>query len=279
MGLMSGKKVLVFGVANKHSIAWGIARALSAEGAELAFSYATPKLEHRVRQLAGQLGAGFVEPCDVTRDEEIDAVFARYERAHGRLDGLVHAVAFAPTGDLNGDFLDVSRSGFLTTMDVSAYSLIALARRAAPLMTEGGSILTMSSYAAEKVVPHYNVMAVAKAALECEVRYLAVELGPRGIRVNAVSAGLVRTLAAQAMDHFQPLYRLAREITPLRRNMTPEDVGGAALYLMSDMGAAVNGATLHMDGGWSSLGITVPEGFDFRSAADGDRDAFAPDDG
>jgi len=259
MGLMSGRNILVFGVANKHSIAWGIAKALHAHGAHIALSFAGPKLAHRVRSLAEQVGATFVEPCDVTSDDDIDRLFAAYERSVGRLDGLVHAVAFAPTSDLNGEFRDISREGFLLTMDVSAYSLIALTRRAVPLMPDGGAILTMTSYAAEKVIPHYNVMAVAKAALECEVRYLGVELGPRNIRVNAVSAGLVRTLAAQAMDNFQPLFRLAREVTPLRRNMTPEDAGSAALYLMSDLGAAVTGETLHMDGGYSALGISVPE--------------------
>jgi enoyl-[acyl-carrier protein] reductase I len=260
----------VFGVANKHSIAWGIARALHAEGANVALSYAGPKLEHRVRTLARQVDATFVEPCDVTRDDELDAVFDAYGKRVGRLDGLVHAIAFAPNTDLNGDFLDITRDGFLCTLDVSAYSLIALARRAAPLMSSGGSILAMSSYAAERVFPHYNVMAVAKAALECEVRYLGVELGSRDIRVNAVSAGLIRTLAAQAMDDFQPLYRLARLVTPMRRNMTAEDVGGAALYLLSDLGAAVTGQTLRMDGGLSALGITVPEGYDMGAAEDVD---------
>jgi enoyl-[acyl-carrier protein] reductase I len=258
MGLLDGKRVLVFGVANKNSIAWGISQKLRDEGAELAFSYAMPKLEHRVRPLAESVGATFVEMCDVTNDDEIAAVFAKYREQFGTLDGLVHCVAFAPTEDLNGNFSDVSRAGFLQTLDISAYSLIALTRAAIPLMPDGGTVLTMSSYAAEKVIPRYNVMAVAKAALECEVRYLAVELGPRNIRVNAISAGLIRTLAAQAMDEFQDLYRFSREITPLGRNMTIEDVGGAALYLMSDLGSAVTGETLHMDGGYSALGISLP---------------------
>lgn len=275
MGLMSGKNVLVFGVANKHSIAWGIARALAEEGATIALSYAGPKLERRVRSLAEGIGASFVEPCDVSLDEEIDLLFDRYAESLGRLDGLVHAIAFAPTRDLNGEFIDITREGYLQTLDVSAYSLIALTRRAVPLMTSGGCILALSSYAAERVFPNYNVMAVAKSALECEVRYLGVELGRRDIRVNAISAGLVRTLAAQAMDNFQPLYRLARSVTPSRRNMTPEDVGGAALYLMSDLGAAVNGQTLRMDGGLSALGITVPEGYDFDAVDDSPADAPA----
>ncbi len=258
MGLMDGKRVLVFGVANKHSIAWGISQALHAEGAELAFSYAVPKLEHRVRPLAESVGASFVEMCDVTRDEDIATVFAKYREQYGSLDGLVHCIAFGPTEDLNGNFSDMSRAGFLLTLDISAYSLIALTRAAIPLMPNGGSILTMSSYAAEKVIPRYNVMAVAKAALECEVRYLGVELGPRNIRVNAISAGLIRTLAAQAMDEFNDLYRYSREITPLGRNMTIEDVGGTAAFLMSERAAAITGEVLHMDGGYSALGISVP---------------------
>jgi enoyl-[acyl-carrier protein] reductase I len=261
MGLMSGKNVLVLGVANKHSIAWGIARALHAHGADVSLSYAGPKLEHRVRSLARQVDARFVHPCDVTSDAEIDQLFSLYAGTFGRLDGLVHAIAYAPTEDLNGQFVDISRQGYLRTLDVSAYSLIALTRRAVPLMTSGGSILAMSSYAAERVFPHYNVMAVAKSALECEVRYLGVELAAKAIRVNAISAGLVRTLAAQAMDHFQPFYRLARAVTPLRRNMTPEDVGGAAVYLLSDQSVAVTGQTVRLDGGLSALGITVPEGY------------------
>lgn len=259
MGLMDGKRVLVFGVANKHSIAWGIAQALHAEGAELAFSYAIPKLEHRVRPLAEQVGSSFVELCDVTKDEDIAQVFERYRAAHGRLDGVVHCIAYAPTEDLNGNFSDMSRSGFLQTLDISVYSLVALTRGAIPLMGDGGSILTMTSYAAEKVIPRYNAMAVAKSALECSVRYLGVELGPKNIRVNAISAGLIRTLAAQAMDEFHDLYRYSREVTPLGRNMTIEDVGGAALYLMSGLSSAVTGETLHMDGGFSALGIALPE--------------------
>jgi enoyl-[acyl-carrier protein] reductase I len=268
MGLMTGRTVLVFGIANKNSIAYGIARALRAEGAEIAITYAMPKLEHRVRPLAAELGATFVEECDVTNDEHLDRVFAELAVRPGGLHGVVHAVAFASREDLNGDFIDVSREGFLLSLDVSAYSLIAIARRAVPLMTSGGCILTMSSYAAEKVFPHYNVMAVAKAALECEVRYLGVELGPSGVRVNAISAGLVRTLAAQAMENFQPLYRLARVVTPTRRNTTTDDVGHAALYLLSDMGSGVTGETLHVDGGYSALGMMVPPGFSLDSLTD-----------
>jgi enoyl-[acyl-carrier protein] reductase I len=259
MGLMDGKVVLVFGVANKHSIAWGIAQKLHAEGAELAFSYAIPQLERRVRPLAEQVGATFVEMCDVTRDADIDQVFARFKAAYGRLDGLVHAVAFAAREDLEGRYIDTTREGFRTALDISAYSLVALARQVEPLMTEGGSILTMTYYGSEKVMPRYNVMAVAKAALECSVRYLAAELGPKNIRVNAISAGPIKTLAASGIPGFRVMLRYAREIAPLRRDMTPGDVGNAALWLMSDLGSAVTGETVYVDGGYHALGLTVPE--------------------
>ena len=259
MGLMDGKVVLVFGVANKSSIAWGIAQKLRAEGAEVAYSYGGPKLEHRVRSLVEPTGATFVEPCDVTQDDEIDRVFERFGATYGRIDGLVHSIAYGPAADLNGRFLDVSRDGFRLTLDVSAYSLIALTRAALPLMSRGASIVTMSSHAAEKVIPRYNVMAVAKAALECEVRYLAAELGPRGIRVNAISAGPIRTLASQAIDHFHILHRYFAEVTPLRRELTQQDVGDTAVWLLSDLASAVTGETLHMDGGYNVLGLTVPD--------------------
>jgi len=258
MGVMDGKVVLVFGVANKNSIAWGIARRLHEEGAEIAFSYATPKLERRVRTLAEQVGSDFVEMCDVSDDDQIKQVYARFGEKYERLDGMVHSVAYAPREDMGGAFRDISREGFQLTMDVSAYSLIPLTRYAVPLMTSGGSILAMTYYAAEKVVPTYNVMAIAKSALECEVRYLAAELGPRGIRVNAVSAGPIKTLAASGIGNFKELLGVAREIAPLRRDMTPEDVGNAALWLMSDMGVAVTGETVHVDGGYHALGVTIP---------------------
>jgi enoyl-[acyl-carrier protein] reductase I len=258
VGLMDGKTVLVFGVANRHSIAWGIAQKLHAEGARLAFSYAAPRLERRVRTLVEPLQPAFVEPCDVSSDEEIDRLFDRFGAAFGRLDGLVHSIAFGPAEDLNGRFIDVSRAGFLMTLDISAYSLIALTRCAAPLMTDGGSVVTMSSYAAEKVIPRYNVMAIAKAALECEVRYLAAELGLRGIRVNAISAGPIRTLASQAIDHFHLLHGSFADVAPLGREMTQADAANTAAWLLSDLSSAVTGITLHMDGGYSALGMTVP---------------------
>ncbi len=259
MGLMDGKVVLVFGVANKNSIAWGIAQRLHAEGAELAFSYAIPQLERRVRPLAEEVGSQFVEMCDVTKDEDIDQVFARFKETYGRLDGLVHSVAFATREDLEGRFLDTSREGFRIALDISVYSLIVLSRQAAPLMTDGGAITTMTYYAAEKVMPRYNVMAVAKAALECATRYLAYELGPQNIRVNAISAGPIKTLAAAGIPGFRTMYRYSREIAPLRRDMTIEDIGNAALWLMSDMGSAVTGEVVYVDGGYHALGLTVPE--------------------
>jgi enoyl-[acyl-carrier protein] reductase I len=256
---MDGKVVLVFGVANKNSIAWGIAEKLHAEGAELAFSYAIPKLERRVRPLAEEVGAKFVEVCDVTKDEDIDRLFERFAEQYGRLDGLVHSIAFATRDDMLNPFIETSREGFKTALDISAYSLIALTRKAVPLMDEGGSVITLSYYAAEKVMPRYNVMAVAKAALECTVRYLAVDLGAQGVRVNAISAGPIRTLAAAGIPGFKTMYNYAAEIAPLRRDMTPEDVGNTALWLMSDLSSAVTGETVYVDGGYNVLGLTVPE--------------------
>ncbi|MFN2114642.1 MAG: enoyl-ACP reductase [Anaerolineae bacterium] len=259
MGLMDGKTVLVFGVANKNSIAWGISRKLHAEGAEIALSYATPKLESRVRGLGEQIGSTFIEPCDVSSDEEIERLFAAYEERYEKLDGLVHSIGYAPREDMGGPFRDVSREGFRIALDISAYSLIPLTRHSMPLMRDGGSVIALSYYAAEKVVPAYNVMAVAKAALECEVRYLAAELGTRGIRVNAISAGPIRTLAATGIDNFKSLHGVAREIAPLRRDITTEDVGNTALWLMSDLGAATTGDTIYADGGYHSLGVTIPD--------------------
>lgn len=259
MGLMDGKKVLVFGVANKNSIAWGISRKLHEQGAEIALSYATPKLESRVRALAEQIGTTFIEPCDAASDEEICEVFRKFGEKYGKLDGVVHSIGFAPKEDMGGAFRDVTREGFRIALDISAYSLIPMTRCAVPLMTDGGSIIAMSYYAAEKVVPAYNVMAVAKAALECEVRYLAAELGPRQIRVNAISAGPIRTLAASGIDNFKSLHGVAREIAPLRRDMTTDDIGNTAIWLMSDIGGATTGDTIYVDGGYHSLGVTIPD--------------------
>jgi enoyl-[acyl-carrier protein] reductase I len=258
MGLLDGRVALIFGVANNHSIAWGIAQALQAQGCELAFSYAGEALERRVRPLAASVGSGFVEPCDVARDEDIAGLFARFAGAYGRLDVLVHSVAFAPREALTGLYADTTREAFHTALDVSAYSFVALAREAARLMQPGGSLLTMTYYGAEKVMPHYNVMGVAKAALEASVRYLAADFGPRGVRVNAISAGPIKTLAAAGVAGFRDMLHYAEERAPLRRNMTLEDIGRAAVFLASDLSAGMTGEVLYVDGGYNILGMSEP---------------------
>ncbi len=257
MGLLDGKRALIFGVANDHSIAWGIARALHAEGAEVGFSSVASLLEKRVRPLAASIGSTFVEPCDVQSDEQIRAVFDKWRADHDSLDILVHALAFAKREDLEGSFVETSRDGFALALDVSAYSLVALAREARPLMGRGGSIMTLTYHGSEKVVANYNVMGVAKAALEASVRYLAVDLGPAGIRVNAISAGPVRTLAAAGIAGFKGLYRGFAEIAPLRAHITPEDVGGSAVYLASDLSGAVTGEIHYVDGGFNIVGVAT----------------------
>ena len=255
MGLLDGKNALIFGVANDHSIAWGIARALHDEGAEVGFSSVESLIERPVRPLAESIGSTFVEPCDVQSDEQIGAVFARWAETHASLDVLVHALAFARREDLEGGFVDTSREGFAMALDVSAYSLVALVRGARPLLRRGSSVLTLSYYGAEKVVANYNVMGVAKAALEASVRYLAADLGPDGVRVNAISAGPVRTLAASGIAGFKRMYGTFAEVAPLRANITPEDVGRTAVYLASDLSSAVTGETLYVDGGFNILGV------------------------
>jgi len=258
MKLLEGKTALIFGLANKHSIAWGIARAFHEEGAELGFSYGIPQLERRVMPLAEQLGVDFVEMCDVTKEEDIDVVFEKAAARFGKIDILVHAVAFAKQEDLTGRFVDTSRDGFALALDISAYSLVALSRRAVPLMADGGSILTMSYYGAEKAVPHYNVMGVAKAALEASVRYLAADLGPDGIRVNAISAGPIKTLAAAGIPGFRKMLRYVGERTPLRRNIDQAEVGKTALYLCSDLASGVTGEVVYVDAGYNILGMPEP---------------------
>ncbi len=238
MGLLDGKTALIFGVANDHSIAWGIARALHAEGADVGFSSVESLIEKRVRPLADSIGSTFVEPCDVQSDDDIARVFERWGETHDSLDILVHALAFARREDLEGTFVDTSRDGFALALDVSAYSLVALARAARPLLRPGASVMTLTYYGAEKVVANYNVMGVAKAALEASVRYLAADLGPGGIRVNAISAGPVRTLAAAGIAGFKGMYRGFADVAPLRANITPEDVGRTALFLASDLSSA-----------------------------------------
>jgi enoyl-[acyl-carrier protein] reductase I len=259
MGLLDGKKVLIFGVANDHSIAWGMAQALQAQGATIGFSSIVELLERRVRPLAQKLGSTFVEPCDVQKDEDIAAVYEKWKAAYGTLDILVHSLAFANRDDLSGRFLDTSREGFKMAMDISAYSLVALTRAFKPLMKPGSNVLTMTYYGAEKVVPHYNVMGVAKATLEACVRYLAVDLGPQGIRVNAISAGPIRTLAASGVAGFRTMHSRFKEVAPIRRSITIEDVGNAAVWLTSDLASAVTGEIVFVDGGANVLAIQVPD--------------------
>lgn len=257
MGLLDGKKALIFGVANDHSIAWGIARAFHEAGATVGFSSVESLIEKRVRPLATSIGSTFVEPCDVQSDDEIRAVFAKWGAAHGRLDILVHALAFARKEDLEGTFVDTSRDGFALALDVSAYSLVALVREARPFLDGGSSVITLSYYGSEKVVSHYNVMGVAKAALEASVRYLAADLGPDGIRVNAISAGPVRTLAAAGIAGFKRMYGGFADVAPLRANITPDDVGRSAVYLASDLSSAVTGEVLYVDGGFNVMGVPI----------------------
>ncbi len=259
MGLMDGKVALVFGVANKNSIAWGITRRLYEEGATIALSYAGEALEKRVMPLAQEVGCDFVEQCDVTNDDELDALFEKFAARYGRLDTLVHSVAFANREDLGGRFVDVSREGFKMALDISAYSLIAMAKRAEPLMTDGGCILSMSYYAAEKVMPKYHVMAVAKAALESITRYLANDLGPKGIRVNAISAGPIKTLAAAGVPGFRLMLKYSEKAAPLRRLVSQDDIGNTALWLASDLGSAITGEVVHVDAGYNILGLTATE--------------------
>ncbi len=258
MKLLEGKKALIFGIANKNSIAWGIAQALHEHGAEIGFSYGIPQLEKRVMPLAEQLGITFVEKCDVTVDQELDEVFARAAAHFGTLDILVHSVAYAKQDDLTGRFVNTSRDGFALALDISAYSLVAMARRAAPLMPAGGSIITMTYYGAEKAVPHYNVMGVAKAALEASVRYLAADLGPNGIRVNAISAGPIKTLAAAGIAGFRKMLTYVGERAPLRRNVDQDEVGRTALWLCSDLSSGVTGEVIYVDAGYHILGMPEP---------------------
>jgi enoyl-[acyl-carrier protein] reductase I len=254
---LSGKVGLVVGVANKRSLAWAIAQAAALEGASLALTYQGERLEENVRELAASLANPLVVPCDVTSDDQIDAVFAAIERQHGGLDFVVHAAAFAERDDLSRPFSETSRDGFRKALDVSAYSLIALARRAAPLMEKrgGGSILTLTYLGSERVFTNYNVMGVAKAALEASVRYLASELGPRNIRVNAISAGPVKTLAAAGIAGFSSILQTYRDRAPLRRTVDGSDVADAAIFLLGPAGRAVTAEVLMVDGGFHAMGV------------------------
>ena len=254
-GLMAGKRGLIMGLANDKSLAWGIAQQLSAHGAELAFSYQGEALAKRVRPLAESLGSEFLIDCDVSEMAALDSAFATLADAWPSIDFVVHAIGFSDKNELRGRFIDTSLDNFLMTMNISAYSLVAVSQRAARMMPEGGSILTLTYYGAEKVVPHYNVMGVAKAALEASVRYLANDLGPDGIRVNGLSAGPIKTLAASGIGDFRYILRWNELNSPLRRNVTIDDVGGAGLYLLSDLASGVTGEVHHVDAGYHVVGM------------------------
>ena len=253
--LMAGKKGLVMGVANDRSIAWGIANAAHGQGAELAFSYQGDALKKRVEPLADSVGSDFVLPCDVTDTQSMDAVFAAVKERWGRLDFLVHAIAFSDKEELKGQYIETSPENFAMTMNISCYSFTALAQRARPLMTNGGSLLTLTYFGAERVMPHYNVMGVAKAALEASVRYLAEDLGKENIRVNAISAGPMKTLAASGIGDFRYILKWNEYNSPLRRNVNHDDIGGAGVYLLSDLSSGVTGETHHVDCGYNIVGL------------------------
>ena len=253
--LMAGKKGLVMGVANERSIAWGIAKACHDQGAEVAFTFQGDALEKRVRPLANSIGAKIIEPCDVTNAASIDAVFAKLEKEWGKLDFLVHAIAFSNKDELRGRYLDTTSDNFNLTMNVSVYSFTAVSQRAVPLMKDGGSLLTLTYYGAERVIPHYNVMGVAKAALEASVRYLAADLGEQKIRVNAISAGPIKTLAFAGINDGRYILKWNELNSPLKRNVTTEEVGNAGLYLLSDLGTGVTGEVMHVDAGYHVVGM------------------------
>ena len=266
--LMLGKRGLVMGVANNRSLAWGIAAACAAQGAELAFTFQGDALGRRVRPLADSIGSTLVLPCDVGNDAEIDATFAELGKVWGGLDFLVHAVGYADKSYLRGRFVDTPREVFLQALDISCYSFAAVSRRAAAMMKPGGSLLTLSYLGAERVVPHYNVMGVAKAALEASVRYLAADLGADGIRVNAISAGPVKTLAASGIGDFHYILKWNQLNAPLERNTTIEDVGGAGLYLLSDLSSGVTGEVHHVDSGYHTVGMKNPKAPDIATVSD-----------
>ncbi|MCB5198238.1 enoyl-ACP reductase FabI [Loktanella sp. TSTF-M6] len=253
--LMAGKRGLIMGLANDKSIAWGIAKALADAGAELAFSYQGEALKKRVAPLAEQVGSDIVLPCDVGDMDSVDAMFTQLGEHWDKMDFIVHAIGFSDKNELRGRYVDTSRQNFLTSMDISVYSFTAVVQRAEKMMTDGGSCLTLSYYGAEKVMPHYNVMGVAKAALEASVRYLAEDLGKDNIRVNAISAGTIKTLAASGIGDFRLIMKWNEYNSPLRRTVTQEEVGKSALYLLSDLGSAVTGEVLHVDAGYHVVGM------------------------
>ena len=254
-GLMAGKRGLIMGLANAKSLAWGIAQKLREHGAELAFSYQGEALKKRVEPLAAQLGSDFVFDCDVSDMAALDRAFATLKARWETIDFVVHAIGFSDKNELRGKYVDTSLDNFLMTMNISAYSLVAVTQRAAAMMPDGGSILTLTYYGAEKVIPHYNVMGVAKAALEASVKYLANDLGPANIRVNAISAGPIKTLAASGIGDFRYILRWNELNAPLRRNVTIEDVGGSGLYFLSDLSSGVTGETHHVDAGYHVVGM------------------------
>ena len=256
--LLEGKRGLIMGVANDRSIGWGIAKAAADAGAELAFTYQGEALEKRVRPLAEGVGSSMVLPCDVTDEASMDHVFAELEKSWGKIDFFIHAIAYSDKDELKGEYVDTTRENFMQTMDISVYSFTALARRAAAIMNDGGSMLTLTYYGAERVMPHYNVMGVAKAALETSVKYLAADLGPKNIRVNAISAGAIKTLSASGIAGFRKMLRYTEERSPLRRNVDQSEVGNAALWLCSDLSSGVTGEIVHVDAGYNILGMHEP---------------------
>lgn len=263
--LMQGRRGLVMGVANDRSIAWGIAAACAAQGAELAFTYQGESLLKRVEPLAGSVGSSIVLPCDVTEEGSIDAVFAALETQWGGLDFVVHAIAWSDKEQLKGRYLETTRENFLKSLDISCYSFTAICRRAVRLMKPGGSLLTLTYLGAERVTPHYNVMGVAKAALEASVRYLAADLGPEGIRVNAISAGPIKTLAASGIGDFRYILKWNQYNAPLKRNVTIEDVGGAGVYLLSELASGVTGEVHHVDCGYHIVGMKAVDAPDITT--------------
>jgi len=267
-GLMKGKRGLIMGVANSKSLAWGIAKAVADQGAELAFSYQGEALEKRVKPLAESVSSNLVLPCDVTDMASVDALFATLKKEWGGLDFVVHAIGFSDKNELRGRYSDTTRENFLRTMDISCYSFTAIAKRAAPMMKEGGSLITLTYFGAERVMPHYNVMGVAKAALEASVKYLARDLGDDGIRVNAISAGPIRTLAASGIGDFRYILKWNELNSPLRRNVTIEDVGGAGVYLLSDLSSGVTGEIHHVDAGYNVIGMKREDAPDIDATKD-----------
>jgi enoyl-[acyl-carrier protein] reductase I len=257
--LLEGKKGLVIGVANKHSIAWAIAQSVASQGARLLFNYQNERLKQNVEELAATVPGAKAYVCDVGSDTEIASLMQQVQKEFGRLDFLVHSLAFAPREELTGQFINTTRQGFAMALDVSAYSLVAVARAAMPLMTDGGSIVTLSYLGAERVVPHYNVMGVAKAALECSVRYLAYDLGPKNIRVNAISAGPIKTLAARGVSGISKMIDHHKEFAPLRRPTEQGEVGDTALFLVSSLGRGITGEVIYVDGGYNIIGLTASE--------------------